>query len=116
MPRGESAKSTATERDSPRDQLIVTVFLLTVFGLLLGAGVKSKMQQAGFQAPELPWQRRNDGRWWEVGPFSARRCCMRLTAAQPWIPARQEPDGPLGITRFGMSPTSEYISMSQNRR
>lgn len=51
------------ERDSPRDQLVVTLFLLTVFGLLLGAGVKSRMLKAGFQA-EMPW---NTGRrWWEV--------------------------------------------------
>ncbi|KIY71639.1 hypothetical protein CYLTODRAFT_369002 [Cylindrobasidium torrendii FP15055 ss-10] len=36
------------QRDSPRDQLIVTVFLLVVFGLLLGAGIKSRMLKAGF--------------------------------------------------------------------
>ena len=53
-----------TERDSPRDQLVVTLFLLTVFGLLLGAGIKNRMVKAGFDTG-LPW---NTGRrWWEVG-------------------------------------------------
>lgn len=52
-----------TERDSPRDQLVVTLFLLTVFGLLLAAGVKTRIAKAGL-ASELPWQ--NGRRWWEV--------------------------------------------------
>ena len=55
------------ERDSPRDQFVVTLFLLTVFGLLLGAGVKNRMLKAGFTS-ELPW-RRNNARWWEVSWF-----------------------------------------------
>jgi hypothetical protein len=55
------------ERDSPRDQFVVTLFLLTVFGLLLGAGIKNRILKAGF-TPELPW-RRNNSRWWEVGWF-----------------------------------------------
>lgn len=43
--------------------MVVTLFLLTVFGLLLGAGIKSRMVRAGFDA-EMPW---NAGRrWWEV--------------------------------------------------
>ncbi|KIM24046.1 hypothetical protein M408DRAFT_245468 [Serendipita vermifera MAFF 305830] len=33
------------ERDSPRDQLVVTVFLVLVFGLLVGAAVKGRMEQ-----------------------------------------------------------------------
>lgn len=53
-----------TERDSPRDQLVVTLFLLTVFGLLLGAGVKSRMMKAGL-TPVLPWNHAQR-RWWEV--------------------------------------------------
>ena len=54
-----------SERDSPRDQLVVTLFLLTVFGLLLGAGIKGKMLKAGFDTGALAW---NTGgrRWWEV--------------------------------------------------
>jgi len=52
------------ERDSPRDQLVVTLFLLTVFGLLLGAGVKSRMMKAGL-TPVLPWNHAQR-RWWEV--------------------------------------------------
>lgn len=55
--------SLVTERDSPRDQLVVTLFLLTVFGLLLGAGIKSRMLKAGLDT-SIPW---NAGRrWWEV--------------------------------------------------
>ena len=55
------------ERDSPRDQFVVTLFLLTVFGLLLGAGIKNRMLKAGFTT-ELPW-RRNNARLWEVSWF-----------------------------------------------
>ena len=51
------------ERDSPRDQLVVTLFLLTVFGLLLGAGIKGRMLKAGFDT-SLPWSASR--RWWEV--------------------------------------------------
>lgn len=41
----------------------MTLFLLTVFGLLLGAGIKGKMMKAGLDT-NLPW---NAGRkWWEV--------------------------------------------------
>ncbi len=52
-----------SERDSPRDQLVVTLFLLTVFGLLLGAGIKGRMLKAGFDT-SLPWN--TSRRWWEV--------------------------------------------------
>lgn len=51
------------ERDSPRDQLVVTLFLLTVFGLLLGAGIKNRMLKAGLDT-SLPWNASR--RWWEV--------------------------------------------------
>ncbi|KAG6851051.1 hypothetical protein H0H93_002943 [Arthromyces matolae] len=74
------------ERDSPRDQLVVTLFLLTVFGLLLGAGIKSRMIKAGFNANNIsqPW---NVGRrWWEA-----------------WMP-RQQTGYELGVSRFGYSP------------
>ncbi|KAN0135723.1 hypothetical protein V8E53_006614 [Lactarius tabidus] len=51
------------QRDSPRDQLVVTLFLLTVFGLLLGAGIKGRMVKAGLDT-SLPW---NAGRkWWQA--------------------------------------------------
>ena len=52
-----------SERDSPRDQLVVTIFLLTVFGLLLGAGIKARMVKAGFDT-SLTWS--TGRRWWEV--------------------------------------------------
>ncbi|KZV77718.1 hypothetical protein PENSPDRAFT_568049, partial [Peniophora sp. CONT] len=51
------------QRDSPRDQLVVTLFLLTVFGLLLGAGIKGRMVKAGIDV-NAPL---NEGRkWWQV--------------------------------------------------
>lgn len=52
------------ERDSPRDQLVVTLFLLTVFGLLLGAGIKGKMMKAGFDSKTFGWD--PNRKWWEV--------------------------------------------------
>ena len=52
------------ERDSPRDQLVVTLFLLTVFGLLLGAGIKGKMEKAGLE-PRFNWTAGRE--LWEVG-------------------------------------------------
>ncbi|KAF9270225.1 hypothetical protein L218DRAFT_1071690 [Marasmius fiardii PR-910] len=48
------------QRDSPRDQLVVTLFLLIVFGLLLGAGIKNRMEKAGFN---MTLGRSN---WWET--------------------------------------------------
>ncbi|KAI0793490.1 hypothetical protein C8Q75DRAFT_804297 [Abortiporus biennis] len=57
------------QRDSPRDQLVVTLFLLTVFGLLLGAGIKNRMTKAGFDS-SLLW---NSGRRWY----------------EAWVPQRQ---------------------------
>ncbi|KAH7930987.1 hypothetical protein BV22DRAFT_999420, partial [Leucogyrophana mollusca] len=60
------------QRDSPRDQLVVTLFLLTVFGLLLGAGIKNRMLKAGLDT-SVPWN--VSRRWWEE-----------------WVPRRQ-PEG-----------------------
>ena len=51
------------ERDSPRDQFVVTLFLLTVFGLLLGAGIKGKLLKAGIDV-NRSWS--PQGKWWEV--------------------------------------------------
>lgn len=59
----EISLSLLLERDSPRDQLVVTIFLLTVFGLLLGAGVKARMLKAGLDT-SLAWD--TGRRWWEV--------------------------------------------------
>ncbi|KIM66178.1 hypothetical protein SCLCIDRAFT_111091, partial [Scleroderma citrinum Foug A] len=55
------------QRDSPRDQLVVTLFLLTVLGLLLTAGIKNRMLKAGIN-PNLSWS--PGRRWWEVWPSS----------------------------------------------
>lgn len=41
----------------------MTLFLLTVFGLLLGAGIKGKMQKAGLDTT-LAWD--TGRKWWEV--------------------------------------------------
>jgi len=68
-----------TERDSPRDQLVVTVFLILVFGLLVGAAVKGRMEQANIA---VNWNTGNK-RWWEVslkrikieGPKHFARLC-----------------------------------------
>jgi len=60
------ALTSTPERDSPRDQLVVTLFLLTVFGLLLGAGIKNRMLKAGLTGTLFPWSRRTETRWWEV--------------------------------------------------
>lgn len=70
----------AKERDSPRDQLVVTLFLLTVFGLLLGAGIKGKMLKAGFDTSALAW---NSGgrRWWEVRGIQYLLCDFSLIQA-----------------------------------
>lgn len=62
------------ERDSPRDQLVVTLFLLTVFGLLLGAGIKGKMEKAGLE-PRFNWSTGRE--LWEV------RWHVRLTDFRP---------------------------------
>ena len=42
---------------------MVTLFLLTVFGLLLGAGIKGRMVKAGLDT-SLPWH--TGRKWWQV--------------------------------------------------
>ena len=79
------------ERDSPRDQLVVTIFLLTVFGLLLGAGIKARMVKAGLDT-SLPWAAGR--RWWEVCITSLLLHCLAgLTVCwKAWVPQRQPED------------------------
>ncbi len=36
----------SSERDSPRDQFVVTLFLIIVFGLLVGAAVKGRIENS----------------------------------------------------------------------
>ncbi|TFK30457.1 hypothetical protein FA15DRAFT_698925 [Coprinopsis marcescibilis] len=82
------------QRNSPRDQLIVILFLLTIFGLLLAAGIKDRMQKAGI-APTLPWQLANRRRWfWES-----------------WIPNRQREH--FGLERFGRTSDREAFLPSR---
>lgn len=72
------------ERDSPRDQLVVTLFLLTVFGLLLGAGIKGKMVKAGIDFG-VPWS--SGRRWWEVcNSILAINPPVLLIKFQTWNP------------------------------
>lgn len=58
---GESDPDTATgkegdvqalcfQRDRPLDQMVVTLFLLVIFGLLIGAAVKGQMERHGIDA------------------------------------------------------------------
>jgi len=77
------------QRDSPRDQLVVTLFLLTVFGLLLGAGIKSRMEKAGLDT-SIAWS--TGRRWWEE-----------------WVPRRQPED-------FGLSERAFSRSRERNGR
>ncbi|KAF5314174.1 hypothetical protein D9611_006826 [Ephemerocybe angulata] len=82
------------QRNSPRDQLVVTLFLLTVFGLLLAAGIKNRMLKAGL-TPSLPWNTRR--RWWEEW--------------HSWLPNRQREQ--MGVERFGQTPQRERFGMSE---
>ncbi|KAF7339458.1 hypothetical protein MSAN_02160100 [Mycena sanguinolenta] len=77
------------QRDSPRDQLVVTLFLLTVFGLLLGAGVKNRMAKAGLTDTHMPWDAGR--RWWDS-----------------WQPGTQ-----IGLSRFGRRANGNEMSMGE---
>ncbi|KAJ6509552.1 hypothetical protein C8R47DRAFT_1099124 [Mycena vitilis] len=77
------------QRDSPRDQLVVTIFLLTVFGLLLGAGIKSRMVKAGFTDTHIPWDAGR--RWWDS-----------------WSPGTQ-----IRLSRFGRSADRNDVRMGE---
>jgi hypothetical protein len=86
-------ESRCFQRDSPRDQLVVVIFLLTVFGLLLGVGIKGKMTQAGIQ-PNIDWD--SGRRWWEE-----------------WQPRRQFEE--LRMTRFPNGRTRRTDDMHELR-
>lgn len=54
----------------------MTLFLLTVFGLLLGAGIKGKMEKAGLEA-RFNWTAGRE--LWEVcSPMRSTRSLLRL--------------------------------------
>jgi hypothetical protein len=80
------SNSSFAERDSPRDQLVVTVFLILVFGLLVGAAVKGRMDQANMS---LNWNTGNR-RWWEVSAslIDTNGCLTVLLGAAPISPER----------------------------
>ncbi|KZO93512.1 hypothetical protein CALVIDRAFT_539969 [Calocera viscosa TUFC12733] len=50
------------QRDSPRDQLTVTLFILIIVGLLIGAAAKGKMMEVGID-PADAWEASR--KWWE---------------------------------------------------
>lgn len=95
------------ERDSPRDQLVVTIFLLTVFGLLLGAGIKSRMVKAGFADTQIPWDAGR--RWWDVSRPEFRSCAVLLT----FIPKSWNPGTQIGLSRFGRSADRNEMRMGE---
>jgi len=82
------------QRDSPRDQLVVTLFLLTVFGLLLGAGVKSRIMKAGLASELPPWS--TSRRWWEA-----------------WVP-RHQPDEMRRFSADREVSIGEYIPVTDS--
>ena len=49
---------------------MVTLFLLIVFGLLLGAGIKNRLEKAGL-VTEMAWD--NSRRWWQVSDADEKR-------------------------------------------
>lgn len=49
---------------------MVTLFLLIVFGLLLGAGIKNRLEKAGL-VTEMAWD--NGRRWWQVSDADEKR-------------------------------------------
>jgi hypothetical protein len=49
---------------------VVTLFLLIVFGLLLGAGIKNRLEKAGL-VTEMAWD--NGRRWWQVSDADEKR-------------------------------------------
>ncbi|KAI0814946.1 hypothetical protein BC629DRAFT_1670593 [Irpex lacteus] len=75
------------QRDSPRDQFVVTLFLLIVFGLLLGAGIKNRMLKAGLDT-SIPW---NAGRRWWEGWSSHRSTYDISSLPQTFFGRREEP-------------------------
>ncbi|KAK7064219.1 hypothetical protein R3P38DRAFT_30593 [Favolaschia claudopus] len=94
------------QRDSPRDQLVVTLFLLTVFGLLLGAGVKSRMVKAGLTDTHIPWDAGR--RWWDVSaPPPETQChAHKSIPGQSWQPGTQ-------LSRFGRSADQNEMRMGE---
>ena len=83
----------ALERDSPRDQLVVTLFLLTLFGLLVGAGIKSRIEKAGINVDtRAAWDAARAGRrWWEVSlrDYSPSHVHIFHATFKAMLPARQ---------------------------
>ncbi|KIJ25750.1 hypothetical protein M422DRAFT_236822 [Sphaerobolus stellatus SS14] len=81
------------KRDSPRDQLVVTLFLLTVFGLLVGAGIKSQMDKAGINLDtNMAWDAARAGRRWWENMLPARQVEFNL-GALPWSSSRRRERG-----------------------
>ena len=74
----------------------MSLFLLTVFGLLLGAGIKGKMEKAGLE-PRFNWAVGRE--LWEVGRPVWLACPprLRLTITQGLIPRRRSEEIGVGM-------------------
>jgi hypothetical protein len=109
-----------SERDSPRDQLVVSLFLLTVFGLLLGAGIKGRMVKAGLNT-SLLWH--TGRKWWQVSarslsiePVMTSRSIENITClyvTQAWIPGRFD-DIDVGLRTRPSRARRDYVAVSDS--
>jgi hypothetical protein len=99
-------RSASPERDSPRDQVVVTLFLLTVFGLLLGAGIKSRMEKAGLDT-SIAWS--TGRKWWEVSPSAELHILSISDRQQEWMPRRH-------VEGFGLGDRAFIRSRERNSR
>ena len=102
------------ERDSPRDQLVVTLFLLTVFGLLLGAGIKHRMEKAGLDTSLPTWS--SSRRWWEVCTGALNDFLTNSLFMQTWVPYGQYDNIGLGQRTYSRSRERNYVGLPGSPR
>lgn len=102
------------ERDSPRDQLVVTLFLLTVFGLLLGAGIKHRMEKAGLDTSLPTWS--SSRRWWEVCTSALNDFLTNSLFMQTWVPYGQYDNIGLGQRTYSRSRERNYVGLPGSPR
>lgn len=102
------------ERDSPRDQLVVTLFLLTVFGLLLGAGIKHRMEKAGLDTSLPTWS--SSRRWWEVCTGDLNDFLTNSLFMQTWVPYGQYDNIGLGQRTYSRSRERNYVGLPGSPR
>ncbi|WVQ97067.1 hypothetical protein IAU59_004177 [Kwoniella sp. CBS 9459] len=94
------------KRDSPRDQLVVTFFLLIVFGLLLYAAIRARLRKA----IETRGQPQDLREWSEallpsaIHPYSSKLLPGGRNNGRGW--ASTEMSGPHGAGRGSYAPVS----------